>query len=66
MLRGSAFRLRLEREGERFTALCSADGIHWLTCGQVDFPARDPLQVGIASLRGVVAHFDGVRVLTKG
>jgi AAA ATPase domain len=68
-LRGSAFHLRLEREGERFTALArrapDADGIHWLTCGQIDFPARDPLLVGIASLRGVVAHFDWVRVLTK-
>jgi hypothetical protein len=39
--------------------------VHWLTCGHVDFPARDPLQIGIASLRGVVAHFDWVRVLTK-
>jgi regulation of enolase protein 1 (concanavalin A-like superfamily) len=65
LLRGSAFHLRLEREGERFTAQCSTDGVHWLTCGQVEFPARDPLLVGIASLRGVVAHFDWVRVLTK-
>jgi regulation of enolase protein 1 (concanavalin A-like superfamily) len=65
LLRGSAFHLRLEREGERFTALCSADGVHWLTCGQVAFPARDPLRVGIASLQGMVAHFDWVRVLTK-
>ena len=65
LLRGSAFHLRLEREGERFTALCSTDSIHWLTCGQVEFPAPDPLLIGIASLRGVVAHFDWVRLLTK-
>jgi hypothetical protein len=65
LLRGSVFHLRLEREGERFTALCSADGVRWLTCGQVAFPPRDPLLVGIASMRGVVAHFDWVRVLTK-
>ena len=65
LLPGSAFHLRLEREGEQFTALCSTDGVHWLACGQVDFPARDPLQIGIDSVRGVVAHFDWVRVLTK-
>jgi regulation of enolase protein 1 (concanavalin A-like superfamily) len=65
LLRGHAFHLRLEREGERLSALCSADGVHWLTCGQVEFPARDPLLVGIDSVRGVVAHFDWVRVLTK-
>jgi hypothetical protein len=65
LLRGAAFHLRLEREGARLAALCSADGVHWLTCGQVDFPARDPLLVGIASLRGVVTHFDWVRVLTR-
>jgi regulation of enolase protein 1 (concanavalin A-like superfamily) len=65
LLRGCAFHLRLEREGERFTALCSTDGVHWLTCGQVAFPARDPLLIGIASLRGMTAHFDWVRVLTK-
>ena len=65
LLRGSAFHLRLEREGERFTALCSTDGVHWLTCGQFEFPARDPLLVGIASLQGMTAHFDWVRVLTK-
>ena len=65
LLRGDIFHLRLERAGKRFTALCSADGMKWLTCGQVDFRARGPLLVGIASLRGVVAHFDCVRVLTK-
>jgi regulation of enolase protein 1 (concanavalin A-like superfamily) len=65
LLRGGAFQLRLEREGERFSALCSADGVHWLTCGQVEFPARDPLLVGVASLRGMVSHFDWVRVRTK-
>jgi regulation of enolase protein 1 (concanavalin A-like superfamily) len=65
LLRGNAFHLRLEREGERFTALCSTDGTSWLTCGQVEFPARDPLLIGIHSHRGVVAHFDWLRVLTK-
>src|SRR5205823_1918588 len=37
LLRGDSFHLRLERAGQRFTALCSADGMEWLTCGQVDF-----------------------------
>jgi hypothetical protein len=66
LLRGNTFHLRLEREGERFTALCSADGAGWLTCGQADFPPRGPLLVGITSTFGMVAHFDSVRVLTKG
>ena len=65
LLRGDAFHLRLEREGERLTSLCRADGSEWLTCGQVDFTAPDPLRVGITSLMGMVAHFDWVRVLTK-
>jgi len=69
LLRGHAFHLRLEREGARVTALArrapGADGESWLTCGHVGFPARDPLLVGIAALRGVTAHFDWVRVLTK-
>jgi DNA-binding SARP family transcriptional activator len=65
LLRGDTYYLRLEREGKRITALCSADGTSWLTCGHVDFPAPDPLRVGIASLQGMVAHFDWVRVLTK-
>jgi hypothetical protein len=65
LLRGAAFHLRLEREGGRFTALCSAAGTSWLTCGQVDFPAQHPLQVGIASLWGTVAHFDWARLLTR-
>jgi regulation of enolase protein 1 (concanavalin A-like superfamily) len=65
LLRGEAFHLRLEREGERMSALCSADGVHWLTCGQVKFPAADPLRVGIASLNGMVAQFDWIGVLMK-
>jgi hypothetical protein len=37
--------------------MCRTDGTDWLRRGHVEFPARDPLRVAIASLRGVVAHF---------
>jgi regulation of enolase protein 1 (concanavalin A-like superfamily) len=66
LLLGHAFHLRLERTGDRFAALCSTDGVHWLTCGQVVLPVKDPLLVGVAALYGMVVHFDTVRVLGKG
>jgi regulation of enolase protein 1 (concanavalin A-like superfamily) len=66
LLRGNTFHLRLERTGDRLAALCSTDGLHWLTCGQVVFPVRDPLLVGVAALRGMVVHFDYVQVLGRG
>jgi pentatricopeptide repeat protein len=64
-LRGGTCFLRLERTGERFAALCSTDGEHWLTCGTVLLPAGDPLLVGVHAINGMVAHFDYVRVLGK-
>jgi tetratricopeptide (TPR) repeat protein len=39
--------LRLERTGERVRALCSLDGEAWFSVGETDFPAVDPLQVGV-------------------
>lgn len=42
--------LRLERQGHRFSAHCSLDGENWLTCGWVDLPMDDPIQVGIHAL----------------
>jgi regulation of enolase protein 1 (concanavalin A-like superfamily) len=66
LLRGNAFHLRIERTGDRFAALCSADGVHWLTCGQVVLPVKDPLLVGVAALEGMVVHFDYVQVLGRG
>jgi class 3 adenylate cyclase len=63
--RGHAFHLRLERTGERFAALCSIDGIHWLTCGQVVLPVKDPLRVGVWAGGGMVVHFDYVQVLGR-
>lgn len=65
LLRGNAFHLRLERTGDRFAALCSADGVHWLTCGQVVLPVKDPLLVGVAALYGMVVHFGFVQLLSR-
>src|SRR5438034_308705 len=64
-LRGDTYHLRLERIGDRFAALCSTDGVHWLTCGQVVLPVKDPLLVGVAALQGKVVHFDYVQVDRK-
>jgi hypothetical protein len=38
---------RLERDGERVDAHCSADGENWFTVGHVEFPVEDPVQVGL-------------------
>jgi hypothetical protein len=73
LLRGSAFHLRLGGGG-RFTAPAQrapgTGGTSWLTYGELGlsasaFPRRDPLLIGIHSWRGVVAHFDWVRVPAK-
>ena len=45
--------LRLERKDNIFSAYCSDDGENWLTCGYVDFPADDPIKVGIHAIGGV-------------
>jgi regulation of enolase protein 1 (concanavalin A-like superfamily) len=66
LLRGDTFHLRLERTGDRFAALCSTDGVHWLTCGQVVLPVKDPLRVGVWAASGMVVHFDNVQVLGRG
>jgi regulation of enolase protein 1 (concanavalin A-like superfamily) len=44
---GDRIWLRLERVGERVTALCSADGKAWFTLGQVPFAVQKPIQVGV-------------------
>jgi hypothetical protein len=66
MLRGNTYHLRLERTGDRFAALCSTDGVHWLTCGHGVLPVKDPLRVGVWAGQGMVVHFDSVQVLGKG
>jgi tetratricopeptide (TPR) repeat protein/regulation of enolase protein 1 (concanavalin A-like superfamily) len=66
--------LRLERTGDVFSAYCSDDGKNWLTCGYMDFPAEDPIKVGIhaisySGLRGgnmdTATQFGSFRVLKR-
>jgi hypothetical protein len=42
--------LRSERLGERVAALCSADGVNWLSIGAVEFPMASPLQPGLHAI----------------
>jgi hypothetical protein len=49
-LPGERLWLRLEREGATVRALCSADGVAWLTPGEIDFPVRDGEQVGLVAM----------------
>jgi hypothetical protein len=42
--------LRLERVGERVNALCSDDGEQWFSVGHVDFPADNPVQIGLHAI----------------
>jgi len=42
--------LRLERVGDRVHALCSADGEEWFTVGYAEFPAEDPVEVGLHAI----------------
>jgi DNA-binding SARP family transcriptional activator len=39
--------LRIERSGTNVRALACAGGKQWFTVGQVEFPAEDPLRVGL-------------------
>jgi len=50
MLASEILYLRLERIGDRFSAYCSSDGENWMTCGDVRFPAEDPIQIGIHAI----------------
>jgi class 3 adenylate cyclase/tetratricopeptide (TPR) repeat protein/regulation of enolase protein 1 (concanavalin A-like superfamily) len=66
--------LRLERSGDTFIAYCSSDGASWLICGEMSFPAEDPVQVGIHAIGNVgirgghiatATQFDYFRVLKQ-
>jgi len=48
-----SIRLRLERSGSEIYGYCSADGIDWCRCGKVEFPADDPIQVGIHAISNI-------------
>ena len=72
LLKSSITYLRLERIGDTFRAYCSSDGAYWMTCGQMTFPAEDPVQVGIYVIKDVgvrgghkatATRFDYFRVL---
>ena len=67
LLRANTFHLRLERTGDRFAALCSTDGVHWLTCGHVALPVKGSLRVGVwaGAGGGHGVHFDYVQVLGR-
>jgi predicted ATPase/class 3 adenylate cyclase/regulation of enolase protein 1 (concanavalin A-like superfamily) len=56
MLVSDAVYLRIERMGNIFSAYCSSDGENWLTCGEVNFPAEDPIQVGIHAIGNIGAR----------
>jgi hypothetical protein len=45
--------LRLERRGEKVRALCGIDGATWFTVGQVEFPAEDPVHVGLHAIGSI-------------
>lgn len=49
--------LRLERSGVWVRALCSADGNAWFTVGQVEFPATEPLQIGLYAVGDIDRWF---------
>jgi DNA-binding SARP family transcriptional activator len=44
---------RLERDGDRVNAFCSADGENWFTVGHVEFPVEAPLQVGLHAIGSI-------------
>jgi regulation of enolase protein 1 (concanavalin A-like superfamily) len=54
MLAADILYLRLERIGDSVSAYCSKDEAMWLTCGEVNFPAEDPIQAGIHVIGGAV------------
>ena len=39
--------LRLQRTGAQVQGLCSSDGQHWFSLGQVTFPISDPVELGL-------------------
>jgi predicted ATPase/class 3 adenylate cyclase/DNA-binding SARP family transcriptional activator/regulation of enolase protein 1 (concanavalin A-like superfamily) len=68
-LPGPDLYLRLERLGDRVTALCSNDGQQWQTCGEAPFSPAGELSIGFhvacpaSRSAGSVARFKGFRLL---
>ena len=46
-LEADSCRLRLERQGNRFTAYASWEREEWYRCGWIDMALEDPIQIGI-------------------
>ncbi|MBM3240322.1 sigma-70 family RNA polymerase sigma factor [Candidatus Poribacteria bacterium] len=74
MLVSESIYLRMERMGDKFSAYCSSDSENWLICGEVSFPAKEPIQIGIHATGGwclwgdmadTAARFDYFRVLRR-
>jgi hypothetical protein len=45
--------LRLERVGRRVRALSSANGVDWFSVGEVEFPVKDSLEVGLHAIGAI-------------
>jgi hypothetical protein len=74
MLVSDIIYMRIERIGDTLSAYCSSDGDNWFTCGEVNFPAEGPIQIGINAIGGLgslggsvptAIRFDYFRVLRK-
>jgi regulation of enolase protein 1 (concanavalin A-like superfamily) len=66
-LPGPELHLRLERSGDRVTALCSDDGRQWQCCGETSFPVEGNLSIGLQAacpgiLPGSLARFRGFQL----
>jgi regulation of enolase protein 1 (concanavalin A-like superfamily) len=72
MLVSDIIYMRIERIGDMLSAYCSDDKENWLTCGEVNFPVDDPIQVGIHAIGNAGSgptvtdtRFDCFRVLKQ-
>jgi len=52
---GDDIYLRLERSEGKFHAYCN-DGKEWLSCGEIELQAEDPIQVGIYAYGMIDRH----------
>jgi DNA-binding SARP family transcriptional activator/class 3 adenylate cyclase len=52
-LLGERVVLRLERVGDRVSALCSANGQNWFTVGHIPFPVEDPVEIGLHAIGAI-------------
>jgi predicted ATPase/class 3 adenylate cyclase/regulation of enolase protein 1 (concanavalin A-like superfamily) len=50
MLLSKTIYMRIECIGDILSSYCSSDGENWLTCGEVNFPVDDSIQIGIHAI----------------